>query len=181
MVDERRYPRGNPNRCPVGSKTRTRQVLTEKSKFFLSWLTAWGSGMASVCLMIDTLSPTTTGAHDVTWSQHGLHAPTRSRISYYIIPNQRSHFSIYAFKYKKALLCLCSPSTLSRKHCCIQTSSCDFKMITIENYANFLLCKFRIHSVLCLKGVEDFTNQLLIQKPLLCVYVTRPFMYIQNI
>jgi len=54
-------------------------------------------------------------------------------------------------------------------------------MITIENYVNVLLCKFRNHSALYVIGVEDFTNQLLIQKPLLCVCVTRPFMYIQNI
>jgi len=32
-------------------------VFTENSRFFLSWLTARGSGMASVCLMTDTLSP----------------------------------------------------------------------------------------------------------------------------
>lgn len=31
--------------------------LTEKSMFFLSWLTARGSGTGSVCLMTDTDSP----------------------------------------------------------------------------------------------------------------------------
>ena len=34
-----------------------RQVLTEKSMFFLSWLTARGSGTGSVCLMTETDSP----------------------------------------------------------------------------------------------------------------------------
>lgn len=32
-------------------------VLTENSMFFLSWLTALGSGTGSVCLMTDTDSP----------------------------------------------------------------------------------------------------------------------------
>lgn len=32
-------------------------VLTENSMFFLSWLTALGSGTGSVCLMMDTDSP----------------------------------------------------------------------------------------------------------------------------
>lgn len=31
--------------------------LTENSMFFLSWLTALGSGTGSVCLMTDTDSP----------------------------------------------------------------------------------------------------------------------------
>ena len=31
--------------------------LTEKSMFFLSWLTARGSGTGSVCLITDTDSP----------------------------------------------------------------------------------------------------------------------------
>ncbi len=34
-----------------------RGVLTENSMFFLSWLTALGSGTGSVCLMTDTDSP----------------------------------------------------------------------------------------------------------------------------
>lgn len=32
-------------------------LLTEKSMFFLSWLTARGSGTGSVCLMTETDSP----------------------------------------------------------------------------------------------------------------------------
>lgn len=32
-------------------------LLTENSMFFLSWLTALGSGTGSVCLMMDTDSP----------------------------------------------------------------------------------------------------------------------------
>lgn len=32
-------------------------MLTENSMFFLSWLTALGSGTGSVCLMMDTDSP----------------------------------------------------------------------------------------------------------------------------
>ena len=35
-------------------------LLTEKSMFFLSWLTARGSGTGSVCLITDTDSPTKT-------------------------------------------------------------------------------------------------------------------------
>lgn len=35
----------------------TGDVLTENSMFFLSWLTALGSGTGSVCLMTDTDSP----------------------------------------------------------------------------------------------------------------------------
>lgn len=37
-----------------------RVELTEKSMFFLSWLTARGSGTGSVCLMTETDSPTKT-------------------------------------------------------------------------------------------------------------------------
>lgn len=33
------------------------KMLTEKRMFFLSWLTALGSGIASTCFMTDTDSP----------------------------------------------------------------------------------------------------------------------------
>lgn len=39
------------------SKETNDKVLTEKSMFFLSWLTARGSGTGSVCLMTETDSP----------------------------------------------------------------------------------------------------------------------------
>jgi len=32
-------------------------MITEKMVFFLSWLTARGSGIASICFKTDTLSP----------------------------------------------------------------------------------------------------------------------------
>ena len=56
------------------------RALTEKSMFFLSWLTARGSGTGSVCLIMDTDSPvgkteqvhTECQSHDVyvTYIQH---------------------------------------------------------------------------------------------------------------
>lgn len=41
-----------------------RKGLTEKSMFFLSWLTARGSGMGSACLITDTDSPAETREGD---------------------------------------------------------------------------------------------------------------------
>ena len=38
-------------------KLRSITLLTEKSVFFLSWLTARGSGIGSVCFITLTLSP----------------------------------------------------------------------------------------------------------------------------
>lgn len=46
--------------CIISTATRTVAAstrLTEKSMFFLSWLTARGSGTGSVCLSTDTDSP----------------------------------------------------------------------------------------------------------------------------
>lgn len=42
--------------------------LTEKSMFFLSWLTARGSGMGSACLITDTDSPAKTRGER--WTSH---------------------------------------------------------------------------------------------------------------
>lgn len=57
------YQLSHPTTAPTGlfftfqAEPQASQKLTENSMFFLSWFTARGSGMASVCLVTDTDSP----------------------------------------------------------------------------------------------------------------------------